>query len=69
MTTQCASDEEFEKEVEEEWEDWVRPVIFISILVVAVAFFSFMYFGRTWLEGSVKVHIILDFPFLFIIST
>jgi len=55
LTTQCLSEEEVEQELEEEWEDWVRPIIFISILIVAVAFFSFMYFGRTWLEGSVKL--------------
>ena len=39
----------------EEWETWVRPAICISIVVVAVFFFSFMYFGRSWLEGTVKV--------------
>lgn len=55
LTTQCLNEEEVEREVEEEWEDWVQPLIFISILIVAVAFFSFMYFGRTWLEGSVKL--------------
>ena len=34
---------------------WVKPAICVSIVLVAVIFFSFMYFGRSWLEGSAKV--------------
>ena len=34
---------------------WVKPAICVSIVLVAVVFFSFMYFGRSWLEGSAKV--------------
>lgn len=36
---------------------WVRPAICVSIVFVAVAFFAFMYFGRSCLEGSAKVFI------------
>ena len=46
-----------EMEEVEEWETWVRPAVCISIVIVAVLFFSFMYFGRSWIEGSVRVKI------------
>ena len=54
LTTSCPPVDSLEEEGEE-WETWVRPAICISIVVVAVFFFSFMYFGRSWLEGTVKV--------------
>ena len=53
LTTSCPVD--ILEEEGEEGETWVRPAICISIVVVAVFFFSFMYFGRSWLEGTVKV--------------
>ena len=57
LTTNCV--EETEEEILEdlEWDDWVRPALCIGIMLVAVVFFSFMYFGRSWLEGTVKVRI------------
>ena len=55
LTSSCPPVDILEEEVEE-WETWVRPAICISIVVVAVFFFSFMYFGRSWLEGTVKVN-------------
>ena len=62
LTTTCTSDLETVEEEEvmeeiEELEDWVRPAVCISIMLVAVIFFSFMYFGRSWLEGTVKVRL------------
>ena len=58
LTSSCPPVDILEEEVEE-WETWVRPAICISIVVVAVFFFSFMYFGRSWLEGTVKVKCII----------
>ena len=37
------------------WNPWVRPAICVSIVLAAVVFFAFMYFGRSCLEGSAKV--------------
>ena len=69
LTSSCPPVDILEEEVEE-WETWVRPAICISIVVVAVFFFSFMYFGRSWLEGTVKVkciiHNCLYYPFLLV---
>ena len=52
----------------EEWEDWVRPAVCISIVVVAVFFFAFMYFGRSWMEGTARVNNIFNYFILIIIS-
>ena len=41
--------------ISESFNSWVKPAICVSIVLVAVIFFSFMYFGRSWLEGSAKV--------------
>ena len=68
LTTTCTTDleqQEVEEVIEEieEWEDWVRPAVCISIMIVAVIFFSFMYFGRSWLEGTVKVSSWFSIPY------
>ena len=58
LTTSCPPVDILEQEMEEveEWEDWVRPAVCISIVVVAVFFFAFMYFGRSWMEGTARVN-------------
>ena len=58
LTTDCIATvdevEQMEKMMEE-WDDWVRPAICVSIMVTVVIFFSFMYFGRSWMEGTARV--------------
>ena len=61
LTTNCVEETEEEMLEDLEWDDWVRPALCIGIMLVAVVFFSFMYFGRSWLEGTVKVGLSRDF--------
>ena len=58
LTTNCEAMVDEVEQMEamlEEWDDWVRPAICVSIMITAVLFFSFMYFGRSWMEGTARV--------------
>ena len=53
LTTSCPPPDPLEEE--EVWPDWVRPVLCVSIVIVAIAFIAFMKFGQSWFEGSITV--------------
>ena len=54
LTTSCPPPDPLQEE-EEVWPDWVRPVLCVSIVIVAIAFIAFMKFGQSWFEGSITV--------------
>ena len=53
LTTSCPPPDPLQEE--EVWPDWVRPVLCVSIVIVAIAFIAFMKFGQSWFEGSITV--------------